>query len=53
VDDAELSLQVGITRPAVAAVFGAFAIAQLAIAPFAGGLASAYGRKRVLTVRHS
>ena len=42
--------EVGIEGTQVAAVFGAFAVAQLAMAPFAGGFASGFGRKRVLTV---
>ena len=34
------AVEVGIPGPAVALVFGAFAVAQLAIAPFAGGKSS-------------
>lgn len=33
----------------VASIFGAFAAAQLLMSPVAGGLASRYGRRRVLT----
>ena len=42
--------QVNIPPAGVAAVFGAFAIAQIVMSPVAGGLASRFGRKRVLTV---
>lgn len=44
------ALEIGVPAAMVALVFGAFAVAQLAMAPFAGGLASGFGRKRVLTV---
>ena len=44
------AVDAGIPKTGVALVFGAFAVAQLAMAPCAGGLASGFGRRKVLTV---